>query len=284
MIYSRLLAFIGIFLLASIARGQDPIPSTPFFFATPELALKEIQFPKATESPNNSEIFARYEALNKALDKSERANNIRLLQSYYGFYTRLLSGISGYGVGLSVDAFDRNNGHFLTEEAERAAQLDEENPLPSALPNLAWSIALPETIRSGEHIPMEVALKNITDHDVVSGTALVSPAFCLASIRLIKVGNPSTPVLMTKLGASKFYNGWFSRGVRYGGITIKAGDEMKLDLTDKFKLDKYYDVSEPGEYELTFYTRRFLDENGEPAEDQELEYPRKATVRFTILP
>ena len=83
---------------------------------------------------------------------------------------------------------------------------------------------------------------------------------------------------------------WLQEGVRQSGGTpyyywsrrswpmkpLKPGDTVKVDKP--VTLNQYYDLSLPGEYELTFYTRNFLGTD----EEQIGEYPKPCTVRFKI--
>ena len=58
---------------------------------------------------------------------------------------------------------------------------------------------------------------------------------------------------------------------------MKPGDMLKVHQPFK-TLNLFYDLSQTGEYELTFYTRDFLADD----EHQIGEYPKPCTVRFKI--
>jgi len=61
---------------------------------------------------------------------------------------------------------------------------------------------------------------------------------------------------------------------------LHPGDMFKVNNTygDIKTLNRYYDLSETGEYELTFYTRDFLADD----DHQIGKYPGPCTVRFKI--
>ena len=61
------------------------------------------------------------------------------------------------------------------------------------------------------------------------------------------------------------------------GKAFAIVDHIKIEQ-DCIKLDEYYDLSQPGEYELTFHTRIYHED-----EDKQIgEYPKPCTIRFTI--
>ena len=213
--------------------------------------------------PTNFEVTDQYygESIRKANSKS-KTSVLHILQRQYNKYLGII-------------------GNAKYDDISNDYEVSDESPLTC----LEWRATVPETVFCGESVPLIMAVKNQSNHEVISGEITVFPAFYLCSIHLMrKEGESFQPVTMTRDGAESFYAGWSGRGFLTFKVPIKPGEERPLQTVREFDLRQYYDLSKPGEYKLTFYTRRFLDENGEPAEDQEREYPRKTTVRFTILP
>ena len=250
-------------------RGVDA--QVQFHITTKQEASEELLHPKAEYPPTNAEIVARYDAINPVMEYHKSGcDMLRLFSGEYDKYLRLFGSVSNESKEDNLLSSSRSN-----------------------LERLQWQVSIPETVSLCEPIPVEIKLENISDKEIVIRSRPLYPPFYLYSIKLTRADSKEQ-VKISKRGLQMLYNGWATSYARISGTNLKPGEEYAIKTIGPFRdnlesgtgcdLTKAYDLSEPGEYELTFYTRRFLDENGEPAEDQEREYPRKTTVRFTILP
>ena len=255
-----LFVFWGVLQISALSQEQKH--ESKFVFRSEQEARTELASPSSSFSPSNYDIYARSQAISRCVNQSANPLNIlHSLSSQYDYY------LIAFGGATNATGFP-----WLIPAKK------------SCLPDLQWQIAISEANISGDPIMLKVSLKNVSPKPVKFGDLTVLHGFYLASINLVKLQETPIPVKMTKEGIKYFYYGWSTRRLLVYSIFIDAGETYDLRFPGEFDLAKYYDLSEPGEYELTFYTRRFLDDNGEPAVDQELEYPRKATVRFTVLP
>jgi len=151
----------------------------------------------------------------------------------------------------------------------------------SGLQNLEWVIKTNKTIyQPGEPIGWRVSLRNISTEEVKILGSILDIGFILESMMIKKIReNQKQEVYLTKHGWQrcdlKAYRGKIM--ARSGRGLLKPGEMFQVDQPLRI-LNRYFDLSEPGEYELTFYTRDFLADD----EHQIGEYPKPCTVRFKI--
>jgi len=147
---------------------------------------------------------------------------------------------------------------------------------------LAWVIKMnKKSYRPSEQIGISVSLHNISAEEVTILNIPSMPAFFLCSMKIEKIRPAENQaVLLTKEGTRLYDSGpFYDRGSKSSpkSVTLKPGDTVEIYNPIK-TLNRYYDLSENGEYELTFFTRNFLGSD----EEQVGEYPRPCTVRFKI--
>jgi len=153
----------------------------------------------------------------------------------------------------------------------------------SGLQKLEWVVKTNKTTyQPGEPIGISVSVRNISTEDVKIAGALFFPGFMLNSMEIKKVlGEKKLEINLTGEGAH--YYGDVSYRVKNprpigGGGTLKPGDVFKVYHPYTKTLNLYYDLSQTGEYELTFYTRNFLG-----SDDEQIgEFPKPCTIRFKI--
>jgi len=109
--------------------------------------------------------------------------------------------------------------------------------------------------------------------------ASFSTGFFLVSMDVKKIWRDERQeVYMTREGGRPYtrigYNGTYRP---YDAGYLKPGEMLKVKHPFS-TLNPYYDLSQIGEYEVTFYTRVFLADD----EHQIGEYPKPCTVRFKI--
>lgn len=152
----------------------------------------------------------------------------------------------------------------------------------SGLKKLQW---LPETNKSsyktGEAIGFQLSLKNISEQEATVLYPALSTGFILNSIELKRsrlLGKEKTKAYLTEHGNTCYPNVGFHGNPRaFRSFGLQPGEIAPTNQSIKV-LNRFYDLSEPGEYELTFYTRNYLDGD----ENQIGEYPKPCTIRFTI--
>jgi len=151
----------------------------------------------------------------------------------------------------------------------------------SGLQKLEWVVKTNKTIyQSGEPIGIKVSLRNICSEDVDIWSAQAHPGFFLNSTKIVKIWKDiKRDAYLTQEGCRHYFD-LLSRSPyrQMGGVILKPGDEIKVYHPQINTLNPYYDLSEPGEYELTFYTRNFLADD----EHQIGEFPKPCTIRFKI--
>ena len=182
---------------------------------------------------------------------------------------------------------------------------------------LAWIIKInKESYCPNEPIEFSVFLRNISAEEVKILNVPSMPAFFLCSMKIKRDWEPEYGILeiyairgswrerekqevpLTKEGirihdTHPFYNEMlklipilrplFPEQLSSlpenisESITLKPGDTVEIYNPIK-TLNRYYDLSRTGEYELTFFTRNFLGSD----EEQVGECPKPCTVRFKI--
>jgi hypothetical protein len=168
--------------------------------------------------------------------------------------------------------------------------------------NLEWDIETDKTVyQSGEQIGLAIFLRNTSKKIcTLKISPLIPECFYPNSIVLKRIEkDEKEDVLMTKsgfknyislTGAEKRANAIIRRPLlpnerqQLYAISDRVyyryeRNEYYAHLYEKKSLNWYYDLSQPGEYELTFYTRNFLADD----EHQIGEYPKPCTIRFTIV-
>ncbi len=150
------------------------------------------------------------------------------------------------------------------------------------LKSLQWSVKTDaNSYRTGQLVGFDVALKNVSEEDAFILLNVVPRWFTLHSIKLRRVSGDTThEVYLTKTGYNTYldYVSWPVYALYNSSPEAKLlepGEEGSI-VHDISPLNKYYDLSVPGEYELTFYTRNYIGDN------QIGEYPKPCTIRFTI--
>lgn len=237
-----------------------------YSIATKEEANEEITNPKPTPIPSNELVTERFRAI-APFDSSPRHAS-----TYYWRFRMTYNFFLASTIPLfnSKGELDFNRTTLLNRELSK-----------NELMQLAWTVSLPSKFKLGTPAELSVGLKNISDRDVSVTCSKSDPSFFfLNSITIRKVDNGRV-VFLTKTGAYNYYN---LKGTRelYPVVTLKPGETF--DFPYAFDLMQNYVLTAPGEYELTFFTRQYCDEAERPLADMEREYPRKATVRFTVLP
>jgi hypothetical protein len=144
-------------------------------------------------------------------------------------------------------------------------------------------------------------VRNISEDEVTvySPNPRLQSGFILQSMSLKKYREDDNVVYLTQMGYSRYLSFPSIGGFEIllskddlsqdtAGITktpprkktsIRLHPDNKIRINQSVAcLNLYYDLSEPGEYELTFYTRNFLADDAH----QIGEYPKSCTIRFKI--
>ena len=190
--------------------------------------------------------------------------HIRSKQSVYDFFMKML--LWGYSREIT----------------------DWDNLDMSGLKRLQWDVETDKkSYKMGEQIVLRLLLKNISDENVMVRYPHISKGFVLNSITLKKTnsitqkktsGEDMSLVSLSKGAASTYlYLGSHVTPRTFKSFQLKPGDKAPTHGTSGV-LNIFYDLSEPGEYELTFYTRNYLGDD----EHQIGEYPKPCTIRFKI--
>jgi hypothetical protein len=167
--------------------------------------------------------------------------------------------------------------------------------------SLEWDIETDKTVyQIGEPIGLVIFIRNTSDKTLtLSISPLIPVCFYPNSIALKRIENDKKEyVLMTESGF-KNYISFTGRSKRANAIInrpLSPNERQQLytissqvyyrykpsdffsHINEKKSLNWYYDLSQPGEYELTFYTRNFLADD----KHQIAEYPKPCTIRFKI--
>ena len=189
-----------------------------------------------------------------------RERHIRSNQGFYDYYLKMFL-CSVYPEKYNFDDVDMNG-----------------------LKHFQWVIVTNKSsYNTGEPVGIRLTLKNISDTNVTANYNDLRPGFMLNSIRLERLrGNEKrNRVFLTVRGCQLYqqvaYEGYGVYGRATKSFQLSPGDEAPTNHGIKV-LNSYYDLSEPGEYELTFYTRNYLGDD----EHQIGEYPKPCTIRFKI--
>jgi len=156
----------------------------------------------------------------------------------------------------------------------------------SALQKLEWVVKTNKTTYGlGEPVGFSVALRNISEETMTVMRTPLRPGFVLCSMQVKRIRNNETKeIYLTERGAGNYLaieSSDFPAYERIPGreVPLQPGEMARMLNPLRFKtLNMYYDLSQPGEYELTFYTRDFLADD----EHQIGKYPKPCTVRFKI--
>ena len=151
----------------------------------------------------------------------------------------------------------------------------------NVLQKLEWCIQTNKTsYLPGEPIGISVSLKNNSSEEMTILWTRFHPGFFLNSLQVKFIWkDEKIDVNLTYKGLG-FYPDvelGSGKGVARKGEILQPGKIVKLDQPFQ-TLNRYYDLSETGEYELTFYTRNFLADD----KHQIGEYPKPCTIRFKI--
>ena len=146
---------------------------------------------------------------------------------------------------------------------------------------LEWAIETnKETYQPCEPVRIRVSLRNISTEDVTIWKAHLMPDFFLNSMEINRIFKDVKRDAHLSEGGFRLYVEDFGEMIyrpMSGGGILKPGDSLEVDHPFK-TINRYYDISETGEYELAFYTRDFLADD----EHQLSEYPKPCTIRFKI--
>jgi hypothetical protein len=148
------------------------------------------------------------------------------------------------------------------------------------LTKLAWVIETNKsTYQPGEPIRFRLVLKNISDDDVVVQYPALRPGFILSSMEIKRIQqSEKQEVYMTQHGYQYYGLLGFNGTIRFfKSFQLQPGEKAPTNQ-NIVTLNRYYDLSQTGEYELTFYTRNFLADDAH----QIGEYPKPCTIRFKI--
>ena len=151
----------------------------------------------------------------------------------------------------------------------------------NVLQKLEWVIQTNKTTYlPGEPVEISVYLKNNSSEEMTVLRPCLHPGFFLNSLQIKFIWkDEKIDVNLTYKGLQYYLNVIIGRGnlVARRRDILQPGNMVRLDQPFQ-TLNLYYDLSEEGEYELTFYTRDFLADD----EHQLSEYPKPCTVRFKI--
>ena len=150
----------------------------------------------------------------------------------------------------------------------------------SGLKQLQWEIETnKQTYKVSEPIGIRLSIKNTSSENVVVLNTALQTGFMLNSIKLERRwGKNKMLSHLTERGYRIYpFVGYVGYAGTYETSQLRPSDKVPTNQSIKV-LNSYYDLSEPGEYELTFYTRNYLGDD----EHQIGEYPKPCTIRFTI--
>ena len=254
---------------STITIDDNRLQQRTYSFTTKEEANEEIINPKPTPIPSNELVTERFRAIAPFDSTSRHASTyywrFRLTYNFFLNSTRPLFNSKG--------ELDVNRTTLPVRELSN-----------KDLEQLAWTISLPSKVELGTPTQLWVGIKNISDRDVrVTCSESDLSFFFLNSIMIRKVDDGQV-VFLTKTGVRNYYDLKKSTSTNlFPVVTLKPGETFDLPY-ESFDLLENYVLTEPGEYELTFFTRQYCDEAERPLANMAREYPRKATVRFTVLP
>ena len=207
---------------------------------------------------------------------------------------------------ISERRFPLCNDYFRTFLLPRDREID--NSLAqkeldkSIMQKLEWVIETNKTTYGiGEPIGFRLSLRNISKDEVAvySPNRRLQDGFILQSMNLKKCRADDNVVYLTQRGNFKYLTfpslgaseiaileydlsrdtvGITRSAPRYNqSVLLQPDNKAQVNQRVTF-LNPYYDLSEAGEYELTFYTRNFLG-----SDDEQIgEYPKPCTIRFKI--
>ena len=146
------------------------------------------------------------------------------------------------------------------------------------LKKLEWVIKTNKSsYQPGEPIGISVSLRNISTERVWVRLHYTAAAFIRDSMMIAKIWKDEKQGVSVTAEAGRRSGYMIDISRPFSSGYLEPGDIRRIHLPYK-ALNWYYDLSETGEYELTFYTRNFLGTD----EEQIGEYPKPCTVRFKI--
>ena len=178
---------------------------------------------------------------------------------------------------FSFNVLFRNSLDFDSSDSDSFA---------NALQKLEWVIKTNKTsYQPGEPIGISVSLRNSSPEDVTIygfNSYFFTQGFFLNSMQVKNISKENKTEVNLTYEGFRIYSDVKPRD---GSLMLleeilPPGDIINVNdlYGDINTLNLYYDLSQPGEYELTFYTRDFLADD----EHQIGEYPAPCTVRFKI--
>jgi len=202
---------------------------------------------------------------NQGLSHEER---MKVIQRFYNVEFLLLLGKSPF-----ISPFQ-----LLEAIEDLSVEFDLDN-----LTKLAWVIETNKNVyQPGEPIGFRLSLKNISDEDVRIYYPTLGVGFLIGSMNIQKILRHEKQKISKTREGSRFapFRSWDDPWKTFRlnrTFHLKPGEKAPTNQPIK-TLNPYYDLSEIGEYELTFFTRNFLGSD----EEQVGEYPKPCTVRFKI--
>jgi hypothetical protein len=173
----------------------------------------------------------------------------------------------------------------------------------SFLKSLQWNVETDKKIyRLDEPIKFKIAVKNISDNNIIIRDTFLNGTIIFHSITLNKMkNNEKRKVSLLLSNRPRFspkdyihppslshnHDSFSALPKKIMGIRtyllepnetapVRQWWWITHNTQESVKLNDYYDLSQPGEYELTFYTRNYIGDN------QIGEFPKPCTIRFQI--
>ena len=247
---------------------HEGLDKSPYIFNNRDDAQKELENPKPVPIPTNGDMYIRGKALEKYLSSPGKEYPIFWQATMkYGAFLSRLSQQSGINARTSL-SFKGN--------PIRKSNVQEYN-------RFAWRLNLPSEITQSDTATLKVSIVNESEQDAyVAFPTTDWEFFYLNSITIIPL-NDDRRVTLTSKGARIYYEYGQFKSLKVTPLTrLRPGEAMEISGIN-FCLTEYYEFSEPGEYELTFVTRRYVDDFGLPSDESAFDFPRKAVVKFKVL-